>query len=210
MFNAAWARPCRQFPDGAAAPFIAAVDVVCIADERVLERAMRNEVPLAEFNFDYWRYTKGLSPVLADAMMRSAAGLYTAAFVCGFQDKNGDDVGVVDGAALYLRRVRSMFEHPLHVHPCGSYPGRIAVGKGMREAFRELRIWDPFRDTCVRAFSVLREAYCDVLQVLEPVFEKAGVRREKVLAYLHSKHSLNLAERDRDMVDAHFRKWLGE
>lgn len=204
LFNAAWARPTRYFPDGATAPFCVAVDVVPTSEKQSLECGLRKGVPLPEFNFDYWRYTKGLNPVTADGFMRSAAGLYTAAFVCGLQDRNGEDVGVTNGVAVYLRTIRGVFEVPT----VASWP-RMTISKQMRDAFRELGVWDAFRDTCVRAYAVLRESYSDVFDVAFELFKSAGVPKERILGHLQTRHSLNLAERDRMQADAHFRKWLG-
>lgn len=200
VFNAAWARPSRQFADAASAPYCAVVDTAIVGKERMLEVTGGKTIVLEDFKFDYWRYTRGQDPVLADSFVRSAAGTFTAAYVLGLA-KSGGDIAVVDGREVYLWQLRGAFEYVPQM-------ARLVVPKQMKDAFEALGVMDEFRDTCMRAFTVIRDSHAEVFEVVFDLLKMAGFSKGKVMQYCASKNNLNLGE-DRMVANMHFRKWIG-
>lgn len=198
LFNAAWVRPSRQFPDAASAPYCRVPDTAVVGPTRLLETALEKHSQMENFNFDYWRYTKGLDPVVADSFVRSAAGLFTAGYVLGL-GRHVNELGITDGREMYFRDVKGAFEH--------ATMARLIVPKEMKEAFAALGVLDTFRDTCVSAFSVLRECYGELLPIVFELFKLSGISKEKILQHAAGRNSLNLAE-DRIVASAYFRKWI--
>lgn len=199
LFSAAWVRPSRQFPDAASAPYCRVADIAVVGPTRLLETALEKHSQMVSFNFEYWRYTKGLDPVVADSFVRSAAGLFTAGYVLGL-GRHENELGIVDGREMYFRDIRGAFEH--------ATLSRLIVPKAMKEAFAALGVLDTFRDTCVGAFSVLRECHAELLPIVFELFKLSGMSKEKILQHVASRNSLNLAE-DRIVASAYFRKWIG-
>lgn len=200
VLNSAWARPSRQFPDAASAPYCAVVDLAIVGQHRFLEVTRGRTTTIEAFKFDYWRYTTGQDPVQADSFVRSAAGAFTAAYVLGLA-KNVADVGVCEAREVFFRDLKGAFEYVPQV-------ARLAVPKRMRDAFQELGILDAFRDTCIRAFMVIRDSHKEIFEVVFDLLQMAGFGKTKVLQYVGAKNNLNLAE-DRMMANTYFRKWIG-
>lgn len=200
VFNAAWARPSRQFPDAASAPYCRVVDSAVVGETRWLEVALEKTTQLTSFTFDYWRYTRALDPVLADSFVRSAAGLFTAGYVIGV-GRHPQEIGVTESREMYFRDLRGAFEYAPPM-------ARMTVPKDMKDAFAALGLLDTFRDTCLRAFAVLRDNHKEIFSIVFDVFKLSGLSNEKILQFVAGKNSLNLAE-DRMLANTHFRKWIG-
>eukprot|EP00177_Eucheuma_denticulatum_P006880 GFKZ01012522.1.p1 GENE.GFKZ01012522.1~~GFKZ01012522.1.p1 ORF type:complete len:418 (+),score=68.70 GFKZ01012522.1:93-1346(+) len=188
-----WAGSEQVFGEAARAPFCGGGDCA-LTRGGLLELEWDKFVPVGEFNFDYWRYTKGLNPVVADSVTRSAAGVYVVMYVFGLMG----EMGMVR-EVFYMGEVGGVFEQG----------GRAVVAAGLREALKALGFWDAFWEASVKGFGVLRERYAEVLAPLWGLIEAVGVSRAKVLQFVTGRHALNLMERDRRNADALFRKWVG-
>lgn len=188
-----WAGSEQVFGEAARAPFCSGGDCA-LTRGGLLELEWDKFVPVGDFNFDYWRYTKGLNPVVADSVTRSAAGVYTVMYVFGLVG----EMGMV-GEVFCMGEVGGVFE----------LGGRAAVAAGLREALKALGFWDAFWEASVKGFGVLRERYAEVLAPLWGLIEAVGVSRAKVLQSLTGRHSLNLMDKDRRNADTQFRKWVG-
>lgn len=202
LLNHVWLQPSSRFPDSDAAPICVTFDVVATSAQSGFVQSFPRTQPFRTFNMEFWRDTKGYDPVAVDQFIRTAAGAYTAAYICGVHARNAPDICVRDGDAVFLAAFDGLFV---------SAPAwRVQVRKDLRATLRALSVWDTFRTCCLRAFAVARETFHDVFPVVAPLYEMcADTSKEAVLKFWAGKTCLNMVDQDAETCDAMFRRWLG-
>lgn len=199
FFNHIWTRASAKHQDVDSAPICIIFDAVGTGSKRGFIETFRHVIRFNVFNFDFWRDTKAHDPVVVDQFVRSAAGAFTAGYVCGVSMRTGGEMFVKDGSSLFLRQFDGIFS--------SHSTGPISVPKNMKHCLKELKVWDQFRTSCLRAFHALHDARDEIFPKTAALFSKVGISSEQIQSYINSRHSLNVF--GKQPRDALFRHWLG-
>lgn len=210
LLNHFWLRPTEKYPDPESAPVCITFDAIATDERRGIYQAFCHVQSFSVFHFSYWRDTKGHDPVAVDHFVRTAAGAFTAAYIIGFHMRNGNDILVKDGEAVFLRGFQGIFDNNNNVGSIfdNNVGTRLTIPKPMKEAFHSLRVWDEFKLCCLRAFEVTRENHDEIFPMLAGLYSRCGVSRSMMYEHLSGKNSLNSSEKSARRSDAAFRKWL--
>ncbi|CAN8072841.1 unnamed protein product [Agarophyton chilense] len=202
FFNSIWSAPSPKYPNVHAAPICVTFDVIASGRDQGLIRAFCHVKTISSFRFDFWQDTRGRDPVVVDEFIRSAAGAFTAAYICGINTLQKDAFCVKDGTAFFLYLVEDIFQGPAQP--------KIGIPKIMRRCFIDMGSWDDFRACCMRAFHSLRERYSDIFSIMLPLFSALCDMDEKsIWLHLYSKYCFNLKEQNPRKAAHNFGKWLG-
>lgn len=198
LCTACWVSQERRFGDVCAAPYVDEGEVV-LSSEGVLRKSEERWKDMDQFNWEYWRYTKGLSPIVADGVVRSAAGALVGMWAFGIVGERG----VVGGERVMMGHINGVFKRER---------GR-GISKEMREGLKEVGVWDAFVELSVKAWWGLRERWDELLAVVEKMVRGGDWQWEKVRDVVGGKSGFQTEghrsnSNSRHEVDAQFRKWL--
>lgn len=201
LFNYYWSQPTSNYSDAHSAPVCITFDVISTSQQEGLIQAFSNVQHLHLFSFDFWRDTRGRDPVIVEEFIRSAAGAFTAAYICGVNTRNTAAFCVKDGSSVFLRDFGTMFQGPA--------APKVGIPKVMRRCLADMGVWDEFFSRCLRAFDVLRLRYVEIFTVMSPLFALGGIEEKQISAHLSAKYCFNASETRLWNAAQHFRRWLG-
>merc|ERR1712157_692515 len=71
---------------------------------------------------------------------------------------------------------------------------RFSISAAMEQAFKDVKIWEPFVQLCGAAFLSLRSRSTELMRLIALILHHAGRTKSSILKFLASHQSLNIDE----------------
>eukprot|EP00567_Pseudictyota_dubia_P010285 CAMPEP_0197437794 /NCGR_PEP_ID=MMETSP1175-20131217/4947_1 /TAXON_ID=1003142 /ORGANISM="Triceratium dubium, Strain CCMP147" /LENGTH=689 /DNA_ID=CAMNT_0042967405 /DNA_START=13 /DNA_END=2082 /DNA_ORIENTATION=- len=191
IMNHIWNTDARFGGTEGKAPLSFAYDVLPTGPRVGLLEVVSGLSSLNDYDWVSWTAKYASNKKALDSMVRSAAGCSIAQYILGCGDRHFDNIQIKDGdTLLHIDFGMILGENPAFKTP------RFSISADMEKAFRDVSIWEPFVDMCGEAFLSLRSRSAELMRLVALVLRHAGRPKTRILKYLASNQSLNIAEED--------------